>query len=86
MSEILRVRPAHMGGPCAVYVEELGTHIVPNPALSYSEDDPVVKAARWMFVTEAELAAQGTYSPPTEVRIEDATARPGSRRGGRRQQ
>lgn len=84
MSKTLRVRPYHMGGPCAVYVEELGVHVVPNPAQAYSEDDPVVKAARWMFVTDEELAADGGNVPPTEVRIEDATARPGARRGTRR--
>lgn len=84
MSKILRVRPHHMGGPCAVYVEELGVHVVPNPAHSYTEDDPVVKAARWMFVTDEELEAQGAHVPPTSVPIEHATARPGEKRGTRR--
>lgn len=81
MSEtILRVRPYTMGGPCAVWVEELGTHIVPNPAQPYSADDPVVKAARWMFVTDAELAAAEPDVPPTSVPIEQTTAEPGERR------
>lgn len=77
--KLLRVRPAHMGGPCAVYVPELGAHMVPNPAQPYEENDPIVKAARWMFVSDDELESA---EPPyvDSVPIERATRAPGERR------
>lgn len=83
MAKLLRVRPAHMGGPCAAYVPELGTHVVPNPAQPYDENDAVVKAARWMFVADDEL---DTATPPQvdSVPIEAATRAPGERRNTRR--
>lgn len=82
-NKVLRVRPAHMGGPCAVFVPELGAHIVPNPAQPYGEDDPIVKAARWMFVSDDEI--ESAQAPRVEsVRIETATRAPGERRTGRR--
>jgi hypothetical protein len=87
MSDTFRVRPASEGGPCAVYVPELGGHVVPNPAETYAEDHPLVQAARWMFVTDAEMAARGQQPPVTSVPIppiEDNSARPGSRRSTRR--
>jgi hypothetical protein len=83
MAKILRVRPAHMGGPCAVYVEELGTHVVPNPAQPYDENDLVVKTAPWMFVSDDEL--ESAHAAPVEsVPIEAATRAPGERRTTRR--
>jgi hypothetical protein len=83
MTKTLRVRPAHLGGPCAVFVPELGAHIVPNPAQPYDEDDPIVRAARWMFVTDDEMDS-ARPDPVTEVRIETATRAPGQRRNTRR--
>lgn len=83
MAKVLRVRPAHLGGPCAVYVPELGAHVVPNPAQPYDEDDPIVRAARWMFVADDEL--ESAHADPVEsVRIESATRAPGERRNTRR--
>jgi hypothetical protein len=79
MAKILRVRPASMGGPCAVWVPELGAHMVPNPAQPYDEDDPIAQAARWMFVSDDEL--ESAHPEPVEsVRIETATRAPGERR------
>jgi hypothetical protein len=83
-SQYVRVRPYSMGGPCAVWVEELGAHEVPNPAKAYRTDDPIVQAAPWMFVTDEQLAALGPEVPVTEVPIEAATARPGERRNVKR--
>jgi hypothetical protein len=78
MAKILRVRPAHMGGPCAVYVPELGAHEVPNPAQPYDEDDPIVRAARWMFVTDDEPRRCGATRPGDRGHaIETATRAPG---------
>jgi hypothetical protein len=78
----LRVRPSHLGGPCAVWVPEMGAHMVPNPAQPYDEDDPIVKAARWMFVTDDEL--ESAKAPHIDsVPIESATRAPGERRGRR---
>jgi hypothetical protein len=83
MAKLLRVRPVHMGGPCAVYVPELGAYEVPNPAHPYDEDDPIVRAARWMFVTDDELESAHPAQVDS-VPIETATRAPGERRNVRR--
>lgn len=82
--EYVRVRPYSDGGPCAVRHPEHGEMVVPGPAEVFRADDPLVKAYPWLFVSDADLAARGPREDPREVRIEDATRRPGSRRGGRR--
>ena len=84
MVDYVRVRPTHEGGPCAVRHPEHGEYIVPNPAHPYRADDPIVKAYPWLFVSDEDLAERGSPNYPSEVRIENATARPGDRRGGRR--
>jgi hypothetical protein len=80
----VRVRPPELGGVAAVRHPEHGEYVVPNPAVPYRDDDPIVRAYPWMFVTDDELAEIGKPETPREVRVEDASARPGSRRGGGR--
>lgn len=80
----VRVRPYHLGGPCAVRHPDFGEFVVPNPAEAYRADDPLVIAYPWLFVADEDLDERGQRPYVTEVRIEDATARPGARRGGRR--
>jgi len=77
--KLVRVRPAHMGGPCAVRHPEHGEFVVPNPAQPYSANDPLVLEYPWLFVSDEALAEQAAHVPPTSVAIETATARPGSR-------
>lgn len=50
----------------------------------YDPADPLVKANRWAFSTDDELAAVQSEGPRTEVVIETATAEPGRRRSTRR--
>lgn len=58
--------PVHTGpvrvnmatGVSAVYVPELGNHLVPDPLLTYPPDHPMVRVAPWMFVSEEEHRAQ----------------------------
>lgn len=80
--EYRRVRPAHMGGPCAVRHPEHGELVVPNPAQPYRADDPLVLAYDWLFVKDGELAPPEPM--PTEVRIETATRAPGEKRTTRK--
>jgi hypothetical protein len=58
-------------------------HEVPNPAQPYDENDPIVKAARWMFVSDDELDTAHP-APVESVRIESATRAPGEMRRNRR--
>jgi hypothetical protein len=56
---------------------------VPNPAQPYDESDPLVKAARWMFVDDDQL--ESAEAPRVEsVRIETGVQAPGQRRAGTR--
>jgi hypothetical protein len=45
-----------------------GELVVPNPAEAFRDDDPLVKAYPWLFVSDE---------------IEEATAAPGEKRRGR---
>lgn len=74
MSRTVRVRPASAGGPCAVRHPEHGEYIVPNPAETYSADDPLVRAYPWLFVDFADDVAP----------VEQATKAPGEKRNTRR--
>jgi hypothetical protein len=80
----VRVRPYSDGGPCAVRHPEHGELVVPDPAQVYRADDPIVTAFPWLFVSDADLAERGERPAPTSVEITTATARPGTRRLGRR--
>lgn len=82
MSEhkLVRVKPP----ACAIRHPEHGEMVVPNPAQAYAADDPLVLAHPWQFETDAEREARGPEKPVTEVAIEQATARPGEKRGPRR--
>lgn len=84
MGKIVRVRPSDLGGTCAVLHPETGQHVVPSPALTYDSDDPLVVAYPWLFASDDQLAAlraAGAGDTPSSVRVEDASARPGARRG-----
>lgn len=74
MAGHVRVRPASQGGPCAVRHPEHGEYIVPNPAVPYRADDPLVTAYPWLFVSD-------DAPDPAPAPVETATARPGERRG-----
>lgn len=82
MSEhkLVRVKPP----VCAIRHPEHGELVVPDPRQAYSADDPLVLAYPWQFETDTERESRGPEQPVTEVLIEDATARPGQRRGTRR--
>lgn len=87
MGKIVRVRPSELGGTCAVLHPETGQHIVPSPSLTYDSDDVLVRAYPWLFASDDQLAAlraAGAGETPTSVRVEDASARPGVKRGPRR--
>jgi len=67
-------------GQHAVYFKATGQMEVPNPVVSYPEDHYMVQEAAWLF-DQIGLAVD---SPKIDsVQIEDASARPGTRRGGR---
>jgi len=82
MEEItyVRVKPP----ACAIAHPEHGNLVVPDPRQAYRSDDPLVLAHPWQFETDVEKAARGPEVPVTEVAIEQATARPGEKRGTRR--
>ncbi len=87
MRGIVRVRPAAMGGPCAVRHPDHGELVVPNPAESYAADDPIVQAYPWLFVSDEQLAAFKDGAPVTSVEIppvEQASRAPGERRTTKR--
>ena len=51
----------------------------------YEVDHPLVKAYRWAFASDEELAAEKEVARPVEsVKVERATKRPGEKRGGSR--
>ncbi len=58
------------GTQAAVYVDELKSMVVLDPALTYSANDPVVKEHPWAFQRDSDV----------ESGVEQATAAPGERR------
>lgn len=74
----VRVRPASQGGPCAVRHPEHGEMVVPNPAQPYRDDDALVEAYPWLFVSDADLAGD------EGEQVEQATKAPGEKRTTRR--
>jgi hypothetical protein len=80
MSEDKRYFRVIAPGQHAVYFQETQQMEVPNPIMSYPEDHYMVREARWLF-DEIGLATDAERI--TSVRVEDASARPGARRGGR---
>lgn len=79
----VRVRPptpdGH-GGACAVrHPNNPEMFVVPDPKTPYRDDDPLVLAYPWMFVSDEELV-EGPYGP----RVERATRSPGERKDVRR--
>jgi hypothetical protein len=58
---------------------------VPNPAIAYAEDHPMVRAYPWAFAPPEEVAARRAAAADViAAPIEQATAAPGERRGTRR--
>jgi hypothetical protein len=72
-------------GKHAIMNPATGMHMVPDPAVLYSSDDPLVQAAPWAFATDEELAreaaerAAGNSSVPVP-QVEQATRAPGEKR------
>lgn len=77
--KILRLRPNNGDGRSAVYVEEMGCHVVPEEGVGYAEDDPIVRAHPWLFVSDEDTDTT-RKGPPESVRIESATRAPGEQR------
>jgi hypothetical protein len=65
------VRPTQ---PCIVRHPESGALMVPQPAETYRDDDPLVEAYPWLFASDADL----------EAGVEQATRAPGEKRQMRR--
>jgi hypothetical protein len=84
-AQYLRVREP---GKHAILNPESGLHEVPDPAGQYTEDHPLVRAARWAFVTESEFAAEQEAArnlrEVPQPQVEQATAGPGEKRNVRR--
>ena len=78
----LRVREP---GKHALLNPDTGLHETPAPGQQYSPDHPLVRAHRWAFGSDEEIAAeQEAARNVTSVRIADvveqATANPGEKR------
>ena len=60
---------------------ETGMPFVPTSD-PIEENDPIVKANRHAFASDEEMAAEAAnpVKPPTEVKVERATKRPGEKR------
>lgn len=69
----------------AVRHPEHGGFVTPNPADTYADTDPLVRAFPWLFSTEDELAERDAKPAPESVQVEQATRAPGERRNVRRQ-
>jgi hypothetical protein len=65
------VRPT---APHAVRHPESGGMVVPSPAETYQDDDPLVLAYPWLFAADADR----------EAAVEQATRAPGEKRNTRR--
>lgn len=58
---------------------------VPNPAITYDDQHPMVRAYPWAFASVDEVAdAREAERETTSVPIEQATAAPGEKRSTRR--
>jgi hypothetical protein len=69
---------------CALRHPEHGGIIVPDPAIPWREDDPLVKAFPWQFAADDEIGAEREKPAPDSVQIEQATKAPGEKRAYRR--
>lgn len=63
---------------------ETQTSYAPKLSDYFDDTDPLVKAHRWAFATDEELAADAANPPLTEIVVETATAAPGEKRSTRR--
>jgi hypothetical protein len=63
---------------------DTGAPFVPQAGTPLEESDPIVKAYRWAFESEDEVA-QAVQAPVVDsVRVEQATKRPGEKRATKR--
>lgn len=71
---IVRVKP---GIQCVTFDHENQTFVTLTPGVEFDSNDPFVKANGWAFGTDDEREAKGRK---VAVRVEDASAAPGSKR------
>jgi hypothetical protein len=62
---------------------DTGAPFVPNSG-PIDESDPIVKANRWAFESEDEVAQAAEAPVVDSVRVEQATKRPGEKRNAKR--
>lgn len=71
--------------PVSIYDHANDVFVTPPLTQYFDETDPFVKANRWAFGTDEEIADLAGQPAPTEVGIiEEATAEPGKRRATRK--
>jgi len=73
--------------PTALRHPETDVYVVPERGVGYDENDPLVKAFPWAFVTAQELAeleSGDTVIETVERPVEAAEASPGRKRSTRR--
>lgn len=70
--------------PHAVRHPITGEFVVPRPGEPYDDDDVLVKAHRWLFVTADELEDANSREIVDSVDVEQATRAPGEKRATRR--
>lgn len=77
MAKVYRVRPHDEGGPVIVRMPWAGEGAmdVPNPALDYEEDHPLVQAYPWLFreSTVEDAAPSDTETTSSRTRTAKTT-------------
>ncbi len=69
----------------ALWRADIESYVVPQPGLSYDDDDPLVTAHPEAFCTAAELEEAGKPQQfPESVVVEDASKPPGRKRATKR--
>lgn len=81
MAKFVRARK----GTPALLHPDTGLLIVPSPDTPVADSDPLVKAHKWAFVSDEELAEEAdTAARSHGPVVEQATASPGEKRTTRR--
>lgn len=80
MVKYVRVKPP----ACALLHPEHGGLVVPDPAIPWRADDPLVLAFPWQFDTDDNIGAERDKPAPDSVPIESTTRTPGEKRAYRR--
>lgn len=70
--------------PVSIYDHDAQVFVTPAVGDYWDDSDPFVKANRWAFATDEELAEIAAAPALTEVTVEAATAAPGERRATKR--